>query len=779
MEENDEYDVISTEHDNLISAITKLDKTQHISEPTRNEPTNQNSEFNLIKKTNKLDLSQVVNVLKDTAQHAKITKRLKNTQDKSNVLAKPLEKPEAERIKRSTGYDITKEKITKWDPVVARNRTVDFVSFPLKSAKTKREYPTKVILSNLKLKSTLEKELDEIHPPLEADEDMEEPSFPMTYEEMLEHRQQLAKLRAQQSYKAAKAKRQSKIKSKKYHRILKKERLKQQLKEFEDLQIKNPEEALKKLEELEKARALERHTLRHKNTGKWAKSKLVRAKYDKEVRQQLAEQLAVSRGLTQKTQDTASTDDEADENEIVPDLTLAQDPMNPWMMKRPDKSNVNEEFNFGYKKYLKDKMCKQKDESDSDEEENNEASDLSDLKNNILKLGNAVEELDEFTIEDEGNETVSKSKTTFLENEHKQISKNVDDREGTIKTKLKTNAKNKIGKQTKKVVSTSSWVVEEIDINNKTQTDNKDVSEVFKKLENKIAIQVDKKLQKLRQEIKKLENTPKSNNIGKMENHEDNLESLKFKKRNQKPFIDEELIETTNNHPEDTPLQNKISNKLIQSSETLIDTKADLDIDPNRFIEVKPKYLNTAVPQGENDLDELDDDEQIVPKVDIEEVFEEDDVVASFRQEKQDEINNDRPKEINLRLPGWGNWGGKGVKAPKRRKNRFISKPIPKIPRRDENKGDVIINEMQLPQLKAHKVSELPFPFTSVKDYEASIRAPIGNTFIPETAHQKLIKPSVITKAGTIIEPMDEEQLMVKRNLKFSNQNVIKLLAKK
>lgn len=66
-------------------------------------------------------------------------------------------------------------------------------------------------------------------------------------------------------------------------RILKKEKLKQQLKEFEELQKTDPEEALKRLDALEKARALERHTLRHKNTGKWAKSKLVRAKYDKEV----------------------------------------------------------------------------------------------------------------------------------------------------------------------------------------------------------------------------------------------------------------------------------------------------------------------------------------------------------------------------------------------------------------------------------------------------------------------------------------------------------------
>lgn len=68
-----------------------------------------------------------------------------------------------------------------------------------------------------------------------------------------------------------------------FSRILKKEKLKAQLKEFEELQKKDPEEALKKLEALDKARALERHTLRHKNTGKWAKSKLIRAKYDKDV----------------------------------------------------------------------------------------------------------------------------------------------------------------------------------------------------------------------------------------------------------------------------------------------------------------------------------------------------------------------------------------------------------------------------------------------------------------------------------------------------------------
>jgi len=57
----------------------------------------------------------------------------------------------------------------------------------------------------------------------------------------------------------------------------------------------------------------------------------------------------------------------------------------------------------------------------------------------------------------------------------------------------------------------------------------------------------------------------------------------------------------------------------------------------------------------------------------------------------------------------------------------------------------------------------LPFPFTSVKDFEASIRAPIGNTWIPETAHRTLVKPPLVTKLGTIITPMDEDMLVNKK----------------
>ncbi|XP_063626094.1 U3 small nucleolar RNA-associated protein 14 homolog C [Cydia splendana] len=805
MEDIEESEFVASEHDKLVHAISKLDKTQFITEPTRSEPTNLNSEFNLIKTKPKLDLTNVVKVLEDTSHHVQISKKLKKSQDNKQVLAKPLEKPQAERIKRATGYEQAKEKVGRWDPVVARSRAVDFVSFPLKRVSNKMQ-PTHEFLSKFELKSNLEKELEEIDPPnVPVEEDEEEKVYPMTYEEMLEHRQHSAKLRAQQSYKAAKAKRQSKIKSKKYHRILKKQRVKLQLKEFEELQKKDPEEALKKLEALEKARALERHTLRHKNTGKWAKSKLVRAKYDKETRQELAEQLAVSRGLTHKTQANDSTDEENDDSENIPDITLSQDPMNPWMMKRSNKSNVDAEFDFGYKKYVQGKTNK-KDDSDSDSDDDvtlHTGGDNDRKALDMLLLGNSINRIGQEDSDDQAEGTTKiETKETQIP-KAKNVGKNKPElpKPKTIKqndeptiieqsskkskqVKRKNEVENTISsKKTKTAVATSSWSVEPINVVPETKKAKRDVSEAYEVLEKNIANKVASKINKLKKDIKNLERvTKKSKKIENKQEERDNLEYLKLKKQKVIPVIDEELIETAANAPEDAQVNNKPLSDIVKiaQSDVPVQENVDANIDPTRFIQAKPKYLNSIVPEGEGGHDLLDDDdEQVVPKVNIEEVFEEDDVVDSFRQEKEDEINKDKIEDIDLSLPGWGTWGGKGVKAPKKKKNRFISKPAPKFPRRDENKGDIIIKEFKDPKLAVHKVTNVPFPFKSVKDYEASIRVPLGNTFITEKAHKKLIKPSVITKAGAIIEAMDEDELLDKKNRTFGNEKLMKLLGQK
>lgn len=71
--------------------------------------------------------------------------------------------------------------------------------------------------------------------------------------------------------------------SNRFHRFARRERIRNQIKEFEELQQKDPEAALLRLEEIEKERALERVSLRHRSTGQWARNQAVRAKYDREV----------------------------------------------------------------------------------------------------------------------------------------------------------------------------------------------------------------------------------------------------------------------------------------------------------------------------------------------------------------------------------------------------------------------------------------------------------------------------------------------------------------
>lgn len=105
----------------------------------------------------------------------------------------------------------------------------------------------------------------------------------MTLEEVLAQRREFGDLKRKSIQQQMKTWRQNKIKSKKFHRILRKEKMRQQIKEFEVLKEKNPEEALKRLDAIEKSRAHERASLKHRNTGAWAKNLQIRAKYDKEV----------------------------------------------------------------------------------------------------------------------------------------------------------------------------------------------------------------------------------------------------------------------------------------------------------------------------------------------------------------------------------------------------------------------------------------------------------------------------------------------------------------
>jgi len=192
-------------------------------------------------------------------------------------------------------------------------------------------------------------------------------------------------------------------------------------------------------------------------------------------------------------------------------------------------------------------------------------------------------------------------------------------------------------------------------------------------------------------------------------------------------------------------------------------------IDPSHFLEIR-KSSKFDMKESNLDLGDQDDNE-ILPEEGeedderghlkmIAEAFEDEDLLNDFERRKAEEVEGGKPKEIDLTLPGWGEWGGKDCKPSNKKRRKFTKKlPAPRL-RRDATLPHVILNDNINVKIREHQVKELPFPFTRVADYEKIVRAPIGRTWLPETAMKDLIAPKVITRLGESIQPITDELIV-------------------
>ena len=163
----------------------------------------------------------------------------------------------------------------------------------------------------------------------------------------------------------------------------------------------------------------------------------------------------------------------------------------------------------------------------------------------------------------------------------------------------------------------------------------------------------------------------------------------------------------------------KINKDLNRNIAKEAESKTLPNVDPDNFINVEPKDIGSDLPEimGYNELEDDTEDQRDI----IAEAFAEDDVVESFKAEKAALIEAKKPKDIDLTLPGWGEWGGGGAAPSKRKRKRFTVKAPPVHKRKDENSGHLILNTDKDDKLRTHQVSSVPFPFTSVSDYEVFI----------------------------------------------------------
>lgn len=433
----------------------------------------------------------------------------------------------------------------------------------------------------------------------------------------------------------------------------------------------------------------------------------------------LAQQLTISKELTQKVKLNDSSDSEGEDIAV---FDTAETKNNPWVNGQKNESDIDQ-FLSGYRKFW-------------EQEQKNQA-------NKIENKDTIEEDVDE----EEINVKVDKPKSI----QHTEKIVEEKSLEGTLEKKTKRKNSSPINKPKEKVrVYSTSCIWNVTDVNQE------DVDNVFDECENKLVEKLRSKYAKLKKSIKKEEKRRKKIKTKASKPKTFDLSLNKVAKR---PVIDKEL--TMNDEEEDNNEKN-VTNlmDIIRKTNGDVNNETMNNGKEAERKEVKIVQLNTKLP----DLLITDDNEDdLTQRETIAGAFEDEDIVDEFNREKDDDIEKNKPKDIDLTLPGWGSWFGKNMPSTKKKRKRFIIRMPKKVKRRDENKGNVIIFEGGNKDVKNHLVTDLPFPFKSVKDFEASIRQPIGNTFVPETAFKKLTLPAIKTKLGTIIEPLNEDILLKKK----------------
>lgn len=841
-DQEDQHDVDDFHHTKMLDAIRSLGGKKRVTQ--RTEPSLTVSEYNLLQaEKEKVPMRQLMMNLKgSTEAHRQMKNQMRAITRSATVLPVPLPKPQQERIQRQVAYQKVEGEVSKWEPVVKKNRLAEQLVFPLKQPDLRMQ-PTEKFVQRFKPKTALEIEVQKLlkgsdhvlRDSAELTPAEERALQAMSVEEAQERHNELKKMRALLSYQEMKARRQNKIKSKKYHRILKKERLRNQMKEFEELKQSNPELALEKLKDLEKQRVLERVSLRHRNTGKWAKQQMLRTKYNQESREALLKQVELSRQLTHKSIIGSSSEGDDSGDETVPEPSLPSglesqffSSCNPWLKNPHACVNVGSGEAENCSVGGEDDVTVDSKGSEMNGERPAEGMREAGTESDSKKAAHTgCENLESVNV-DKGDDDAD-AKHDIDGEQSKEKGKPVigsNDKDGRHSARIVGGAKKKKVRQKRSALDrtedNSARTVDENDTAEVPAAPSKVLKGAKEGVKGKVQKKTKKNLERskgnrLRQEeeptkqVRKKGAGQKRKQKASVRNAADIDELFDaFERRGVQRAasadgdaedVSDKEMETTVAETNDTQEAEVVTelDETLERRQILEDLEKEAmdaveevqnegrqqdcipqnhveqrkerstraEVDPTKFIDVHPIALKSQGLDLRGPADEAlnDDGEEEDQAVTISEAFADDDVISAFREEKEAQVKKDAPVGVDLYLPGWGSWAGAGIEPDTRKQKRYFRKPPLGAPRKDHDLGHVIINEKKDEKVAAHQVNTLPYEFGKANLFEATISHPIGSLWNTETAFRDLTAPKVITKQGAIIEPIDAESSLLKKDL--------------
>ncbi|NXF23275.1 UT14C protein, partial [Rhodinocichla rosea] len=693
----------------------------------RSEVSGQVSEFNVTCKVShlwggageKLVLSDLLQPIHPKSTLGSVRKELARVKRKAAVEL-PLSKEEAKRVVREAAYVTTSKDVGKGGGVVLQNRRAEQLVFPLRQGGG-TVTPLERVTSAWKAQTPLEQEIfgllhktqQPVTDPLLTPEEMASVQA-MSLEEARRRRAELQKARAVQSYYEAKARRAKRIKSKKYHRVLKKSRRRQALKEFEQLHKSDPVAALARLEELEQLRmsaspprrALllgelsvmllfpqERMSLKHQNKGKWARSRAIMAKYDLEARKAMQEQLARNKELMQKVQVEPPEEELCEVPEEDTDTMALPMPSgaNPWMLGKPSGLAGGGEAQEGPRDDIVPGAVENGGGMEEEEEELSE-------EEALLQDGGGKRRERAGSPEGQGRDHAYLSLLSARGGDHFY-----PQHVGPDETEIGAG-----GGRDSPVPPVCAEELVSAGRGGPPQAQEQLL---------------------LLEQLRRVRGGEDVESLAKDElvEEQEKLVALRAGKRAQ---------QQEKGRPEDRHTKKAPAKRKMISLEAVLDGKPQ---------EMGCPSLPVVLEEEEGGIEQ---------RGMITEAFAGDDVVADFRREKRKAEEAGKPQPVNLVLPGWGEWGGTGLKPSARKVKRFLIKPPPAPPRKDQHLPHVIMSEKRGGDAAAHQVSELPFPFERHQQFEQSMRTPVGPTWNTQRAFQKLTAPRGGTRTGHIIQPI-------------------------
>ena len=265
---------------------------------------------------------------------ARARKLLLNKIQKGTKIELPLAPAQAARAERKVAAAKADEEISKWTAAVKALREAPTLDFRQQGPQQNRR-TIAAVASELKPETDLEVDIntmleaagvfggeannnDNVESTIHSIVDPQE-----TEGDKTERQSRIAKLRRLMFYQEQKAKRLRKIKSKAYHKVLRKSAASKVSQQSGDVSLDREDRVASLLEE-ERRRAEERLTLKHKNTSRWSRRAIRKnlGRFNKGVAEALTEQNRIASNLTSKRRggvsnaDTGGEDDESELSDV-------------------------------------------------------------------------------------------------------------------------------------------------------------------------------------------------------------------------------------------------------------------------------------------------------------------------------------------------------------------------------------------------------------------------------------------------------------------------------